>query len=48
VPRRKAAIVGALAGRHAAEDVTLALIWLAVTERGVEAEGRYVLAGVAP
>ena len=30
-PRRKAAIVAALAGRHAPEDATLALIRLAVT-----------------
>ena len=44
VPRRKPAIVAALAGRHDAEDVTLALIRLAVTERVVESGGRYTLA----
>jgi hypothetical protein len=43
VPRTRAAIVAALAGRHEAEDVTLALIRLAVTERVVEADGRYTL-----
>jgi hypothetical protein len=43
-PRRKAAIVAALAGRHGAEDVTLALIRLAVTERVVETGGKYTLA----
>jgi len=41
VPRTKAAIVAALAGRHAAEDVDLALVRLAVTGRLVEAGGRY-------
>jgi hypothetical protein len=40
VPRKRAAIVGALAGRHEAEDVTLALIRLAVTGRVEEAGGR--------
>ena len=44
VPRSRAAIVAALAGRHDAEDVTLALIRLAVTERVAEAGGRYTLA----
>src|SRR4051794_14385366 len=44
VPRTKAVIVVALAGRHAAEDVTLALIRLAVTGRVSEAGGRYKLA----
>ena len=40
LPRSKPAIVAALAGRHDAEDVTLALIRLAVTERVEEtAEG---------
>ena len=43
VPRTKAAIVAALAGRHAAEDVDLALVRLAVTGRLVEAGGRYTL-----
>jgi hypothetical protein len=44
VPRSKAAIVEALAGRHAEEDVTLALIRLTVTERVVETGGKYTLA----
>ena len=47
VPRRKAAIVAALAGRHAADDVELTLIRLAVTGRVVETGGKYTL-GVAP
>ena len=38
-PRKRAAIVGALAGRHDAEDVTLALIRLAVTGRVEERAG---------
>ena len=42
-PRRKPAIVAALADRYA-EDVTLALIRLAVTERVVETGGKYALA----
>jgi hypothetical protein len=46
VPRRKPAIVAALADRYA-EDVTLALIRLTVTERVVEAGGRYALAAEA-
>jgi hypothetical protein len=41
VPRTKAAIVAALAGRHDGEDVVLALMRLAVTERVVEAGGKY-------
>jgi len=41
VPRTKAAIVAMLAGRHAAEDVALALVRLAVTGRVVETNGRY-------
>jgi hypothetical protein len=41
VPRKKAAIVAALAGRHAADDVELALVRLAVTERVEETGGRY-------
>ena len=45
VPRTKAAIVEALAGRHDPEDATLALIRLAVTERVEETNGRYVLGG---
>jgi hypothetical protein len=40
-PRTKAAIVEALAGRHAEDDVALALIRLAVTERVRETGGRY-------
>ena len=48
VPRRKAAIVGALAGRHAEADVALALIRLAVAGRVVEAGGKYTLAATEP
>jgi hypothetical protein len=48
VPRTKATIVAALAGRHDAEDVRLALIRLAVTGRVVEAGGKYALAAVEP
>jgi hypothetical protein len=44
VPRTKAAIIKALAGRHAQDDVALALIRLAVTERVVETGGKYALA----
>ena len=47
VPRTRAAIVGALAGRHDAEAVTLALIRLAVTERVRETGGKYVLGPAA-
>ena len=43
VPRTRAAIVEALAGRHDGEDVVLALIRLAVTERVTETGGKYVL-----
>ena len=43
VPRPKVAIVAALAGRHAGEDVALALIRLAVTGRVEETGGRYAL-----
>ena len=46
--RTKPAIVAALAGRHGAEDVTLALIRLAVTERVVETDGKYALAEAEP
>jgi hypothetical protein len=42
-PRTKAAIVGALAGRHDAEDVTLALVRLAVTGDVEQDGGRYTL-----
>jgi hypothetical protein len=41
VPRTKAALVAALAGRHAAEDVALALVRLAVTGEVEESGGRY-------
>jgi hypothetical protein len=44
VPRTRAAIAEALAGRHDGEDVVLALIRLAVTERVVESGGKYALA----
>ena len=44
VPRRKDAIIKALAGRHAEDDVTLALVRLAVTERVRETGGKYALA----
>jgi hypothetical protein len=44
VPRRKPAIVAALAGRHAEDEVELALIRLAVTGRVQEVDGRYALA----
>ena len=48
VPRRKPAIVAALAGRHAEEDVELALIRLAATERVRETGGKYTLASAEP
>jgi hypothetical protein len=41
VPRPKAAIVVALAGRHDRQDVVHALIRLAVTDRVEETGGRY-------
>jgi hypothetical protein len=41
VPRSKHAVVAALAERHAAGDVTVALARLAVTGRVVETNGRY-------
>jgi hypothetical protein len=44
--RTKAAIVEALAGRHAKDDVTCALIRLAVTGRVEETGGRYALGAV--
>ena len=44
LPRSKPTIVAALAGRHDAEDVTLALIRLAVTGQVEESGGRYALA----
>jgi hypothetical protein len=47
VPRSKGAIVAALAGRHAKEDVVRTLMRLAVTGRVDEAGGRYTL-GASP
>ena len=44
VPRNKAAIVEALAGRHDRQDVELALVRLAVTGQVEETGGRYALA----
>jgi hypothetical protein len=44
VPRSKAAIVEALADRHAEDEIELTLIRLAVTERVVETGGKYTLA----
>ena len=43
VPRSKGAIVAALAGRHAKEDVVRTLMRLAVTGRLNEAGGKYTL-----
>ena len=43
VPRSKPAIVEALAGRHARDDVVHALIRLAVTGQVDEAGGKYAL-----
>jgi hypothetical protein len=43
VPRTKAAIVAALAGRHDAEDVGLALVRLAVTGEVEQTGGKYAL-----
>ena len=43
-PRTKAAIVGAMAGQHGADDVGLTLVRLTVNERVVETGGRYTLA----
>ena len=48
VPRSKAAIVGALAGRHDRQDVIHALIRLSVTGQMKNAVGRYTLAVVEP
>jgi hypothetical protein len=41
IPRPKAAIVEALAGRHDKQDVAHALIRLAVAGQGEESGGRY-------
>ena len=43
VPRSKAAIVEALAGRHAKDDVVHTLIRLAVTGQVVETGSKYTL-----
>ena len=43
VPRRKPAIVAALAGRYADDEVELTLIRLAVTERVRETAGKCTL-----
>ena len=48
VPRSKPAIVEALAGRHAKDDVVHTLIRLAVTGQVVEAGGKYALAAPEP
>ena len=48
VPRSKPAIVEALAGRHARDDVLHTLIRLAVTGQVVETGGRYNLAASEP
>ena len=44
VPRSKAAVVEALAGRHERQDVISTLIRLTVTDRVVETGGKYTLA----
>ena len=44
VPRSRAAIVVALAGRHPKDDVVRTLMRLAVTEKLVETERKYSLA----
>src|SRR3954451_5223312 len=46
VPRTKAAIVEALAGRHAEADAALALVRLAVTGQVEDTGGKDVLAAV--
>jgi hypothetical protein len=43
VPRREAAIVAALADRHAKDDVRRTIMRLAVLEQLVEKGGRYTL-----
>ena len=48
VPRRKPAVVAALAGRHERQDVISTLIRLAVTERVRETGGKYMLAAAEP
>jgi hypothetical protein len=44
VPRSKRVIAAALADRHPKDEVARALMRLAVTDRVVEAGGKYVLA----
>ena len=44
VPRTKAAVVAALAGRHDKREVISALVRLSVTGEVVEARSRYTLA----
>jgi hypothetical protein len=48
VPRPKPAIVAALAGRHAEDEVELTLVRLTITGRVVEAGGKYALAADEP
>ena len=48
VPRSRPAIVEALAGRHARDDVVHTLIRLAVTGQVVETGGKYTLAASEP
>src|SRR3954452_7950337 len=48
VPRSKAAIAEALAGRHAKDDVVHTLIRLAVTGQVVDTGGKYALASSEP
>ena len=48
VPRTKAAVVAALAGRYDKRDVVGALVRLSVTGGVVEAGGRYALAPGGP
>ena len=48
MPRTRAAVVEALAGRHERQDVISTLIRLSVTERVVETGGKYALAEVGP
>jgi hypothetical protein len=48
VPRSKPAVVEALAGRHAKDDVVHTLIRLAVTGQVVDTGGKYALAASEP
>jgi len=48
VPRTKAAIVEALADRHAEADATLALVRLAVTGQVADTGGKYALGTADP